>query len=117
MPSIFTQIMISIKSTGNERVVINFGGDDTLDKYGYPDGMTIDTEGKLWVSCYSSGRVIHFDPSNGMYYCLDQVSFNTLLKVQCTCTTSSMIIIQWLVNEWTICVVADQSDLQVISYH
>ena len=67
MPSIFTQIMISINSTGNERVVINFGGDDTLDKYGYPDGMTIDTEGKLWVSCYSSGRVIHFDPSSGMY--------------------------------------------------
>ena len=63
-------------------MVINFGGDDTLDKYGYPDGMTIDTEGKLWVSCYSSGRVIHFDPSSGMYYCLDQVSFNTLLKVQ-----------------------------------
>ncbi|XP_061844500.1 regucalcin isoform X2 [Colius striatus] len=27
-----------------------------------PDGMCIDTEGKLWVACYNGGRVIRLDP-------------------------------------------------------
>ncbi|XP_015266451.1 PREDICTED: regucalcin-like isoform X2 [Gekko japonicus] len=27
-----------------------------------PDGMSIDTEGKLWVACYNGGRVIRIDP-------------------------------------------------------
>lgn len=36
-----------------------------MSKYGYPDGMTIDTEGMIWVSCYSARRVVRFDPSSG----------------------------------------------------
>ncbi|XP_043853776.1 regucalcin isoform X2 [Dromiciops gliroides] len=30
-----------------------------------PDGMCIDTEGKLWVACYNGGRVIRLDPETG----------------------------------------------------
>ncbi|XP_063161099.1 regucalcin [Candoia aspera] len=30
-----------------------------------PDGMCIDTEGKLWVACYDGGRVIRIDPETG----------------------------------------------------
>ena len=35
------------------------------DVWGYPDGICIDTEGKLWVACYSVGKVICFDPETG----------------------------------------------------
>ena len=51
---------------GNERTVVDFGGDETLDYFGYPDGMAIDTEDKLWVACYSVGKIIRFDPNTGM---------------------------------------------------
>ncbi|XP_061482974.1 regucalcin [Rhineura floridana] len=30
-----------------------------------PDGMCIDSEGKLWVACYDGGRVIRIDPETG----------------------------------------------------
>ncbi|OWF49136.1 regucalcin-like [Mizuhopecten yessoensis] len=33
--------------------------------YGCPDGMTIDTEDKLWVACFSAGRVVRYDPETG----------------------------------------------------
>lgn len=29
--------------------------------------MTIDTEDKLWVACYSVGKVVRFDPTTGIY--------------------------------------------------
>ncbi|XP_060071343.1 regucalcin-like [Ylistrum balloti] len=32
---------------------------------GWPDGMTIDTEGHLWVACFGVGKVICFDPATG----------------------------------------------------
>lgn len=32
---------------------------------GFPDGMTIDTEDKLWVACFSAGRVVRYDPQSG----------------------------------------------------
>ena len=53
------------KLTGNERVAVDFGGEDTLATMGFPDGMTIDTEGKLWVACYLGGKVVRFDPETG----------------------------------------------------
>ncbi|XP_068929017.1 regucalcin-like isoform X3 [Petaurus breviceps papuanus] len=30
-----------------------------------PDGMCIDTEGKLWVACIDAGRIIRVDPETG----------------------------------------------------
>jgi len=32
---------------------------------GFPDGMTIDTEGNIWVACFSAGRVVRYDPVTG----------------------------------------------------
>ena len=51
-------------------MAVDFGGEDTMGTLGYPDGMTIDTEGKLWVACFSVGKVIRFDPATGntLYY-------------------------------------------------
>ncbi|MEX2396965.1 MAG: SMP-30/gluconolactonase/LRE family protein, partial [Balneolales bacterium] len=44
----------------NRRVVREFKEDE-----GYPDGMTIDTEGHLWVALYGGGKVLRIDPANG----------------------------------------------------
>ena len=33
---------------------------------GIPDGMCIDADGRLWVACYSGGRVIQIDPQTGV---------------------------------------------------
>lgn len=34
-------------------------------KAGFPDGMTIDAEDKLWVALYGGGKVIRINPENG----------------------------------------------------
>ncbi|MDQ0257106.1 sugar lactone lactonase YvrE [Evansella vedderi] len=45
----------------NEEVVYKF---NELD--GFPDGMTIDQEGMLWVALFKSGQVAKKNPSNGI---------------------------------------------------
>ncbi|XP_063241868.1 regucalcin-like [Bacillus rossius redtenbacheri] len=47
----------------HRRVVFDFRKNNMVDSY--PDGMTIDTEGKLWVACFNSGQVIRVDPNSG----------------------------------------------------
>ena len=49
----------------NERVCIDFGDPDSPDYLGAPDGMTIDTDDKIWVACFGGGKVVRFDPENG----------------------------------------------------
>ncbi|MET6996012.1 SMP-30/gluconolactonase/LRE family protein [Chitinophaga defluvii] len=44
----------------NKRVVITIPASS-----GYPDGMTIDTDGMLWVACWDGWRVSRWDPSTG----------------------------------------------------
>ncbi|XP_073470696.1 regucalcin isoform X1 [Aquarana catesbeiana] len=46
--------------TSNRRHVYKLQQDE-----GIPDGMCIDSEGKLWVACYNGGRVIRVDPEAG----------------------------------------------------
>ena len=58
----------SFNITGNERVAVDFGTEETLKTLGYPDGMTIDTEDKIWVACYIVGKVIRFDPATGKLF-------------------------------------------------
>ncbi|EGG16750.1 senescence marker protein-30 family protein [Cavenderia fasciculata] len=47
-------------SATNRRRVITFTG-----QFGFPDGMTIDSEGKLWIAHYDGSRVTRWDPNNG----------------------------------------------------
>nr|KAG5714119.1 hypothetical protein BaRGS_020447 [Batillaria attramentaria] len=47
---------------GNKRVVVDYPDDPS---YGFPDGLTIDTDGKLWVASYNAGAVFKFDPETG----------------------------------------------------
>lgn len=35
------------------------------EEYGYPDGMSIDTEGKLWIAMWGTGSVNRYDPQSG----------------------------------------------------
>lgn len=46
--------------TGAGKVVIKFKEED-----GYPDGMTIDTENKLWIAHYDGWQVSRWDPESG----------------------------------------------------
>jgi len=44
----------------NQRVVI-----EVPDSLGYPDGMTIDEEGKLWIALWNGDAVSRWDPNTG----------------------------------------------------
>jgi len=44
----------------NRQIVRKIPGDTIL-----PDGMTIDTEGFLWIALFNSGKVIRIDPESG----------------------------------------------------
>lgn len=46
----------------NERTVFDLKKNNVE---GIPDGMTIDSEGKLWVAVYTGGKVIRIDPDTG----------------------------------------------------
>ena len=61
------------KETGDifDRSVIR----DFDEKLGYPDGMTIDTEDKLWIALYGGGKVVRINPENG------QIEFEIRLPV------------------------------------
>lgn len=44
----------------NQQIVKRFSGDAIL-----PDGMTIDTEGFLWIALFNAGKVVRIDPVTG----------------------------------------------------
>lgn len=44
----------------NEKTIVEIPGN-----IGYPDGMTIDSEGKLWVALWSGSAVHRYDPETG----------------------------------------------------
>ena len=50
----------------NKRVAIDFN-QWALDDAGYPDGMCIDQEGKLWIAGMFSSKIHQFDPITGKY--------------------------------------------------
>ena len=62
-PTLAVQAFDYNNTTGgiaNPRAVIRFA-----EAEGWPDGMTIDTEGKLWVALWGGGRVQRYDPGTG----------------------------------------------------
>jgi len=50
---------------------------------GFPDGMTIDTRGHLWVACFGSSEVLEIDPTSGR--CLSRISFDGLASNITSC--------------------------------
>lgn len=38
----------------------------SVEDYGYPDGMTMDAEDKLWIACFLAGKVARYDPETGI---------------------------------------------------
>lgn len=49
----------------NKQVFLDFNVRDEYKDCGCPDGMTVDSNGKLWLACYDAGRVINIDPETG----------------------------------------------------
>lgn len=49
----------------NRRVAIKFPAKDSEDTLGVPDGLTIDSDGNLWVACVFVGKITCFDPRTG----------------------------------------------------
>lgn len=46
----------------NQTTIIDFSVDPSL---GFPDGMSIDQEGKLWIAAFNGGCVTRWDPNTG----------------------------------------------------
>jgi len=61
----------------NKKVVITIPASD-----GYPDGMTIDTEGMLWVACWDGWKVSRWDPNTGKL--LQDISLPASRITSCT---------------------------------
>ena len=55
-------------SIANGRVVVQFPAG-----IGWPDGMTLDAEGKLWVALWGGGAVQRYDPATGALLAVVQV--------------------------------------------
>jgi len=68
------------KATGNiknKKIVIDVHHDT-----GYPDGMTIDNEGMLWIAFYGGWRVVQYDPATGKL--LREIKFPVANVTCCT---------------------------------
>lgn len=46
----------------NPKTVLDF---EQKNLQGFPDGMTIDTSGNLWVACYNGSKVVNVNPHSG----------------------------------------------------
>ncbi|XP_067669758.1 regucalcin-like isoform X2 [Haliotis asinina] len=55
---------ITAGTISNKRTVADFSSTEIHDM-GFPDGMAIDTEGKLWMACFDAGKVVRIDPETG----------------------------------------------------
>jgi sugar lactone lactonase YvrE len=61
----------------NKRIAV-----DVHDEKGYPDGMTIDTDGMLWVAYYGGWQVVQYNPVSGQ--ALQRISFSVANITCCT---------------------------------
>lgn len=67
---------VNAGNLGNRRVVYRMEEGE-----GFPDGMTVDAEGRLWVACYNGGRVINIDPATGVR--LQTISLPVMKTTSC----------------------------------
>ncbi|KAH7976553.1 hypothetical protein HPB52_016118 [Rhipicephalus sanguineus] len=52
-------------SKGNKRILLDFKATPGFQELGHPDGMTIDVNDKIWLTCCLSGLVLQVDPETG----------------------------------------------------
>lgn len=52
---------ISIGRIENRRVLYQLQPEE-----GLPDGLTLDSDGRVWVACFNGGRVLYIDPTTGV---------------------------------------------------
>lgn len=68
---------VTYGSISNKRFIISIPADE-----GYPDGMTIDSDGMLWIALWNGWKVNRYDPVNGKL--LDQIHLPVSLVSSCT---------------------------------
>lgn len=68
-------------TTGEPSLWLDFNQDPVYRDMGYPDGMTNDAEGKLWIACYDGGRVLRVDPQTKTL--LDQIPIPATKTTSC----------------------------------
>ncbi|XP_048763828.1 regucalcin-like [Ostrea edulis] len=73
---------IATGNISNQSVIVDHAG-KPLEEFGFPDGMTIDTEGKLWVACFSASKVIRYDPNTGKQ--LQSVNIPSAARITSCC--------------------------------
>jgi len=64
-------------SISNQRVAVDVHGEK-----GYPDGMTIDTDGMLWVAYYGGWQIVQYNPHTGAS--LQRINFPVANITCCT---------------------------------
>lgn len=66
----------------NQKELVDINSINITDPNKQPDGMTIDTEDKIWVAIHGDGKVIRFDPKTGAP--ITTVHFPTRKTTSCT---------------------------------
>lgn len=56
-----TKLFFFVHLIANERIAIDFKVNGKPPSF-LPDGMTIDTEGNLYVACFGGSKVLKVDP-------------------------------------------------------
>ncbi|XP_054161988.1 regucalcin-like [Oppia nitens] len=56
---------LELGTISNKTILIDGNNSTDLTVNDYPDGLTIDRSGYLWIGSYSNGRVFRVDPQNG----------------------------------------------------
>jgi gluconolactonase len=58
--------LINLINLGNKKVFVDCEGNPDFKSGEYPDGMTIDKNGNLWVALYGGGRVVQINSETGI---------------------------------------------------
>lgn len=67
--------------TSNRRVVADFKVTPGYQQLGIPDGMTIDVNDKIWLTCFSAASVVQIDPETAKV--LTKISFPAKYTTSC----------------------------------
>ncbi|KAH9363933.1 hypothetical protein HPB48_015048 [Haemaphysalis longicornis] len=65
----------------NRRVVADFKVTPGYQQLGFPDGMTIDVNDKIWLTCYAAGAVVRVDPETAKV--LTKINFPAKYTTSC----------------------------------